>query len=213
MGICQKREAGRVVEFVFKRDDLLYELENNSWIEGESSEVSGHGRHQIFDIAESGNVDRVNRMLSLAVSEAGEMLFPYVKAELGDPLGHYVPHAQPLSHNPYPAWWDTHDRSVANPSGTSATSPIFASKNRGGITGDSYRLRMNFPETMSESTVLLLRDLIWEYITCRVMFDWLMLTKSAGADGWQMRLSQVKDRISCCLLSRRVGIRRRLKPF
>ena len=38
-----------------------------------------HAKHQVFDIAQDGNVDRVTRMLNLAYSECVEMMYPYTK--------------------------------------------------------------------------------------------------------------------------------------
>ena len=43
-----------------------------------------HARHQVFDITQNGNVDRVTRVLNLAHAECVEMLFPYTKQELPD---------------------------------------------------------------------------------------------------------------------------------
>ena len=43
-----------------------------------------HARHQVFDIAEKGNIDRVTRVLNLAHAECVEMLFPYTKEEIAD---------------------------------------------------------------------------------------------------------------------------------
>lgn len=41
-----------------------------------------HARHQVFDIAAKGNIDRVTRVLNLAHAECVEMLFPYSKEEI-----------------------------------------------------------------------------------------------------------------------------------
>lgn len=38
-----------------------------------------HQRHQVFDIAEDGNVDRVTRVMDLAVAKCKEILFPLTK--------------------------------------------------------------------------------------------------------------------------------------
>lgn len=43
-----------------------------------------HARHQVFDIGQDGNVDRVTRILNLVHSECVEMLFPYTKEEISD---------------------------------------------------------------------------------------------------------------------------------
>lgn len=38
-----------------------------------------HAKHQVFDIAQDGNIDRVNRILDLAHAECVEMMYPYTK--------------------------------------------------------------------------------------------------------------------------------------
>ena len=38
-----------------------------------------HAKHQVFDIAQDGNIDRVNRILDLAHAECIEMMYPYTK--------------------------------------------------------------------------------------------------------------------------------------
>lgn len=64
----------------FKRDELLYDISNCSFIEGDlMQEQEEHAKHQVFDIAENGNIDRVKRVLNLAYYECIEMLYPYTK--------------------------------------------------------------------------------------------------------------------------------------
>lgn len=41
-------------------------------------------RHQVFDIAQDGNVDRVTRVLNTVHAECVEMLYPYTKEEIPD---------------------------------------------------------------------------------------------------------------------------------
>lgn len=43
-----------------------------------------HKRHQVFDIVEAGNVDRVTRVLNTSHTECVEMLYPYTKEEIPD---------------------------------------------------------------------------------------------------------------------------------
>ena len=54
--------------------------ENYSFVEGDIMQAEDeHARHQVFDIGQDGNVDRVTRILNLVHSECVEMLFPYTK--------------------------------------------------------------------------------------------------------------------------------------
>jgi len=76
----------------FKREQLLYDIENVAFVEGDVMDVQDeHRRHPVIDIAQDGNVDRVTRILDLAFAEAVEMLYPYTKqtaedAEMDDEL-------------------------------------------------------------------------------------------------------------------------------
>lgn len=83
---CQDSEPKtKSVTLTFKRAELLYDAENYSFVEGDIlNEDNEHSRHQVFDIGQSGNVDRVTRVLNLAHSECVEMLYPYTKEEIPD---------------------------------------------------------------------------------------------------------------------------------
>jgi hypothetical protein len=64
----------------FSREALLYDISNYCFVEGDITQTeSEHDKHQIMDVAEDGNVDRVTRVLDLAYSECVEMLYPYAK--------------------------------------------------------------------------------------------------------------------------------------
>lgn len=71
----------------FCLDELLYDIRNMAYIEGQSRDISGSNgtdTHQIKDIAEDGNIDRVKRVLDLGVSECEEVLYPYTKNMLSE---------------------------------------------------------------------------------------------------------------------------------
>ena len=65
---------------VFSREQLLYDIKNIAYVEADvMSAEDEHQRHQVFDIAEDGNVDRVTRVMDLAVDKCREILFPLTK--------------------------------------------------------------------------------------------------------------------------------------
>lgn len=69
----------------FKRSELVYDAENYSFVEGDVMQADDdHARHQVFDIGQDGNIDRVTRILNLAHTECVEMLYPYTKTEIPD---------------------------------------------------------------------------------------------------------------------------------
>lgn len=82
MGYCcgRNERQTRSVTLTFKRSELIYDAENYSFVEGDIMKADDdHARHQVFDIGQSGNIDRVTRVLNLAHAECVEMLYPYTK--------------------------------------------------------------------------------------------------------------------------------------
>ena len=78
-----RKQQSKAVTLTFKRTELLYDAENYSFVEGDIMKADDeHARHQVFDIAAKGNIDRVTRVLNLAHAECVEMLFPYSKEEI-----------------------------------------------------------------------------------------------------------------------------------
>lgn len=87
MGSCKKSASreSRAVVLVFKRDQLLYDLGNYAFVEGDVMDVKEeHDRHQVMDIVQDGNDDIVTRVLNLAHTEAVELLYPYTKRPVED---------------------------------------------------------------------------------------------------------------------------------
>lgn len=86
MGYCQGNQPPtKSVTLVFKRKELLYDVENYSFVEGDIMQAEDeHASHQVFDIGQEGNVDRVTRVLNLTHAECVEMLYPYTKEEISD---------------------------------------------------------------------------------------------------------------------------------
>ncbi len=75
----------RAVSFVFKRCQLLYDIANYAFVEGDVMPAKEeHERHQVFDVIQSGNSDIVTRKLNLAHTEVIEALYPYTKKPVED---------------------------------------------------------------------------------------------------------------------------------
>lgn len=82
---CNNQRQTKPVTLTFKRSELVYDAENYSFVEGDIMKADDeHARHQVFDIAKKGNIDRVTRVLNLAHAECVEMLYPYTKEEVAD---------------------------------------------------------------------------------------------------------------------------------
>lgn len=82
----EEKEGTLNAVLIFKRDQLLYDIKNNAFIEGSVMETeSNHNRHMVQDVGEEGNVDRVTRVLDLAIARCRELLYPYTKREIDRP--------------------------------------------------------------------------------------------------------------------------------
>ncbi len=84
MGCCMEKEGRTLrVKLTFKRDQLLYDIRNNAYVESHVMEPDKeHARHMVADVGEDGNVDRMTRVLDLGVSMCREMLYPWAKREI-----------------------------------------------------------------------------------------------------------------------------------
>lgn len=73
------------MRLVFWREQLLYDIGNYAFVEGDLlGDDAEHVAHQVKDIVESGNVDRVTRVLNLAHRECEELLYPWTKTTIGE---------------------------------------------------------------------------------------------------------------------------------
>lgn len=85
-GNTQESEADkRTVTLLFKREELLYDIETIGYVEGDVLKTdTPHDKHQIQDIGQDGNVDRVTRILDLVHALCLESLHKYTKEECND---------------------------------------------------------------------------------------------------------------------------------
>lgn len=75
----------KVVTLNFLRSELLYDAQNYAFVLGDVMKVNDeHQRHQLQDIVEDGNRDRVTRVLNLWMAIIREALYPYTKNEVED---------------------------------------------------------------------------------------------------------------------------------
>lgn len=82
---CDSQEKKKEATLTFKRAELIYDASNCSYVEGDIiPEGDECRRHQVCDIGQEGNVDRVTRVLNTAHAECVEMLYPYTKEEIPD---------------------------------------------------------------------------------------------------------------------------------
>ena len=78
-----KRQYKNKATLKFLRSELLYDAGNIAYVEGDVMPTDNeHDRHQVQDIIEDGNVDRVTRVLDLAIAHCREMLYPYTRTNI-----------------------------------------------------------------------------------------------------------------------------------
>lgn len=170
-------EETRVATITLKRAELLYDIGQDSYTEGDlMPEDSGHAQHLTQDIAECSQIDRTTRIMNLAYSECVELLYPYTKVQIDKEEGL------------------TLDDKLSEP--------------------EEYVFQLeNLPATVSTTSIELLRNLLHEFIVCRVLQDRLDITKAEASGKWQAKLDEIKRGISGVLCRRIKKVRRTLSPF
>ena len=77
------KKRTKTVTLTFLREQLLYDIKNIAYVAGDVlPDEAQDSKHQVQDIGEDGNIDRVTRMLDLALSRCREKLYPYTKTEV-----------------------------------------------------------------------------------------------------------------------------------
>lgn len=81
-------EVGKkIVAIILKREQLLYDIENNCYVEGHiMTEAHDEVRHTVQDVGEEGNADRVTRILDLSHADIVERLYPFTQREIHHPV-------------------------------------------------------------------------------------------------------------------------------
>lgn len=158
----------------FEREALLYDIKNYCFIEGDLMERNDeHAKHQVFDVGDEGNIDRVTRVLDLAFASCVELCYPYSKKEVKER--------------------------------TSRDDELEVE--------DEYVMKLIVPNDFSETTVTLLEKIIHELLVCRVMRDWMSLTKPESKDAWNERIDELEEQVRTTLNGRVGRVRRPLRPF
>ena len=82
--ITDEEGGGKAAVLAFKRDELIYDIANGAYIEGNvlPEEISAHNRHWVQDVAQKGNIDRATRVLNLEIAKVREALYPFTNHEI-----------------------------------------------------------------------------------------------------------------------------------
>lgn len=156
----------------FLRDELLYDIKNYCYIEGDTMEATDeHQKHQVFDVGECGNVDRVTRVLDLVFSQVEELCSPFSRCEVADV--------------------SCRDDELEET--------------------DEYVLHLSVPPSFGESRVNLVEKTVHELLVCRVVEDWLSITKPGRDEIWKRKADALQSQLLSSL--RGGAFLRSLSPF
>lgn len=86
-GASLRNDGKRSVALLFNREQLLYDIENNCYVEGHiMTEAHDEVRHTVQDVGQEGNVDRVTRVLDLTHADITERLYPLTQRVIEHPV-------------------------------------------------------------------------------------------------------------------------------
>lgn len=199
----------KTVKLLFKRSELLYDIKNYAYVEGDVMQVkTEHDRHQVQDIGETGNIDRVTKVLDLAYAESVEALFPYSKQEVEqetemDNMPTVVYAEEPAEGGSDGVKTPTHEDD----------------KTEGKTEGEAnaktqdYEIQLLVPDAYSKTTVTLLVRYIHEYMVCRVMADWMSITNPTSAPKWKEKEQEMLESMKEAVNFRTKRVRRTQTPF
>lgn len=201
MGCCCGKRT-KTVRLLLRRRELEYDLANVGYIEGDVMKTENeHDRHQVQDIVEDGNIDRVTRMLDLAYAECVEALFPYTKREVDRRT--FV-HNLPTTRGVF----------------SLGDAECFALSDKDGfvliaedVDDRDYVIELLVPDDYSKSTVMLLLRYIHEYMVCRAMEDWMSITNPPAAGKWEEKRKEMDASIREAVNFRTRRVRRTLTPW
>ena len=190
----------KTVKMTFKREELLYDIRNNAYVEGDVMQAkTEHDRHQVQDIGEDGNIDRVTRLLDLAHAECEEALFPYTKED--------VEQETEMDDTP------TYVEPTADAEGTVADMEVFTDDTTASKPTGDYVIRLLVPDEYSKTTVRLIVRYIHEYMVCRVLADWLSITNPPAAANWKAKQDEALEGMKEAVNFRTGRVRRTQTPF
>ena len=190
----------KTVKMTFKREELLYDIRNNAYVEGDVMQAkTEHDRHQVQDIGEDGNIDRVTRLLDLAHAECEEALFPYTKED--------VEQETEMDDTP------TYVEPTADAEGTVAYMEVFTDDTTASKPTGDYVIRLLVPDEYSKTTVRLIVRYIHEYMVCRVLSDWMSITNPPAAANWKAKQDEALEGMKEAVNFRTGRVRRTQTPF
>lgn len=78
---------------------------------------------------------------------------------------------------------------------------------------DVYGFELHLPEGVAHNTVTLLKELLHEYMICRVLGEWMAVTLPAAAENWRRRQEEAVTKMRRTLRWRHTPLRRSKSVF
>lgn len=199
-----------MIKIKFLREALLHDISNLAYVAadvcGESR--SPHALHQAFDICQPGNIDRVDRILCLAFSEAALLLKELADAAVVATDGKCFPASRLRLSDEHlsPAILSLSFKKEVTGAGSLRHGPGSTHFNSGWAT-----------PRVSSIEALRIRELMHEYLTASVLADWLAITLPESAPAWTARASEafsrLRDTIAAIRKIKPPVMSRSLSPF
>ena len=162
------------------RKALLYDIANMAYVIADTGFDEPHILHQVRDVCEEGNIDRVNRILGLCYARVLSILLPLIS------------------------------RPVENKSETGDTSDTNQEGEKSGKEGYfeiCFQKEGEMSYLLTPERKLKIKELIHEYMVSKVLWDWLEITYPVAADVWKDKtiraFDALRDSVGGCMTVRR----------
>lgn len=81
--ILEKVNGSLYVTMSFKRDELLKDIDTVAYAEGAvMGPDTGEARHEVQDVVQRGNIERVQRIMDLTVARVREALYEFTRCDI-----------------------------------------------------------------------------------------------------------------------------------
>lgn len=204
MSCCNRNNNVTVTHVMeFMRDELLYDIKNVAYVVADTLKTEDeHDRHQVFDIGEDGNVDRVTRVMNLSFAEVVEWLQRFTRLEVGRPCN-VSPNGVVTQKEGCTCKGAGHHTGSEICGGNAIPSQnkgvpmtmIGGYQDNEFEAPEEYMVICRVPGSTSITTLTLLKELIHEYVIECVLEDWLGITAVEVQPIWTAKKEATKEKI------------------
>ena len=194
----------------FKLEDLYREIANIAYVAADVALTADnhHRLHQTFDICEEANIERVNNLLALAAEEVQQLMHnaQCIMHNLNSMHNLNLMHnAQCIMIN-FDSVLTTRDSDL-----TTQDSDTTLTADNGKRTTENRQQTTDNGQLTTENCKY--RELIREFLVCRVLHGWLSVTLPEAAAMWHERAEALLARLKSISIGSIGPLTRRLSPF